>query len=249
MLFQCTPIRGYWDASVKVKCINMRATLVSTAALNSLSDFLVYLWPARYLWDVQLPKEQRIALISAFTVGCTVCVAGICRMYYLEVYFGSYDVACKRNSATLYAIITVEMNIGIICGSLPGLKPIISALFTWIFGPSENPTAPVTPALNTYNQSLTFGSLCKGRGPTKRTDDPVLSAETVELGPVDWKYSLLVEPSSKISIEDLEDGNVMDLAVAVKCIARTDLAMSVKSKKGDDESDDWIMYPQPAHVV
>ena len=40
---RCTPIRGYWDASAKQSCINLRATLVATAALNSFSDFLVYL--------------------------------------------------------------------------------------------------------------------------------------------------------------------------------------------------------------
>lgn len=42
-LFQCRPIRSYWDLDVEQKCINMRATLVAIAALNSFSDFLVYL--------------------------------------------------------------------------------------------------------------------------------------------------------------------------------------------------------------
>jgi hypothetical protein len=42
-LFQCRPIRSYWDTDVQQTCINMRATLVAVAALNSLSDFLVYL--------------------------------------------------------------------------------------------------------------------------------------------------------------------------------------------------------------
>jgi len=40
---RCKPIRGYWDASVAFTCIDMRSTLMTMAALNSLSDFLVYL--------------------------------------------------------------------------------------------------------------------------------------------------------------------------------------------------------------
>jgi hypothetical protein len=42
-LFQCRPIKSFWDPAVEQKCINMRATLVSIAALNSFSDFLIYL--------------------------------------------------------------------------------------------------------------------------------------------------------------------------------------------------------------
>jgi hypothetical protein len=110
-LFQCTPIKGYWDPSVKLKCINMRATLVSMAAMNSLSDFLVYLvsrcdlywrrdadrykYPIKPLWSLRLPVKQRIGLIFLFSVGLLVCVVGVLRMYYLEVYFSSYDTLCR----------------------------------------------------------------------------------------------------------------------------------------------------------
>jgi hypothetical protein len=110
-LFQCTPIKGYWDPSVEQKCINMRVTLVSIAALNSLSDFLVYLvslydllwnsnsdlykYPMKPLWSLRLPVKQRLGLIFLFSVGLLVCVVGVLRMYYLEVFFGSYDTHCK----------------------------------------------------------------------------------------------------------------------------------------------------------
>jgi hypothetical protein len=109
-LFQCTPIKGYWDPSVEQKCINMRATLVSIAALNSLSDFLVYLvsrrdlswksgadvykYPMKPLWSLRLPVKQRLGLIFLFSVGLLVCIVGVLRMYYLEMFFSSYDTHC-----------------------------------------------------------------------------------------------------------------------------------------------------------
>ena len=40
---RCTPIRGYWDINIKQNCINMRVELVIIAALNSFSDFVIYL--------------------------------------------------------------------------------------------------------------------------------------------------------------------------------------------------------------
>lgn len=94
-LFQCRPIRSYWDTDVEQKCIDMRATLVAIATLNSFSDFLVYLWPAKPLWSLHLPVKQRLGLIFLFSVGLLVCVAGVLRMYYLVVFFSSYDTLCK----------------------------------------------------------------------------------------------------------------------------------------------------------
>lgn len=47
MIFQCIPIESYWDISTANKrCVNQRVALMASAAINSLSDLLVYLWPA-----------------------------------------------------------------------------------------------------------------------------------------------------------------------------------------------------------
>jgi hypothetical protein len=78
-ILRCTPIRGYWEVSAKQSCINIRATLVAVAGLNCASDILVYLWPAKPLWSLQLPLKRRLGLIFIFAVGLVVCVAGICR--------------------------------------------------------------------------------------------------------------------------------------------------------------------------
>ncbi|KAH7388808.1 hypothetical protein BKA66DRAFT_582289 [Pyrenochaeta sp. MPI-SDFR-AT-0127] len=151
-LFQCRPIRGYWDASVKQDCINMRATLVVIAALNSFSDFLVYLWPAKPLWSLQLPLKQRIGLIFLFSVGLLVCVAGILRMYFLEVYFTSYDLLW--NASYVWAMIIVEMNLGIICGCLSGVKPVMAVIFPTLFGSSQRSRSRATrPTFDHTGQS------------------------------------------------------------------------------------------------
>ncbi|ORX93230.1 hypothetical protein BCR34DRAFT_608618 [Clohesyomyces aquaticus] len=158
MLFQCTPIRGYWDASAKQHCINLRPTLVSIAALNSLSDFLIYLWPAKPLWSLQLPLKQRLGLISIFTMGCTVCVAGICRMYYLEFYFESFDL--YWNAAIIYAVMSIEMNLGIICGCMSGVKPVLAVLFPRLFtSSSRTNTGPTHQGRSRHPESFPFQPL------------------------------------------------------------------------------------------
>ena len=61
-----------------------------------MSGAYVHRWPAKPLWSLQLPIKQKLGLIFLFSVGLLVCVAGILRMYYLEVYFKSHDNLCKK---------------------------------------------------------------------------------------------------------------------------------------------------------
>jgi predicted ferric reductase len=90
--------------------MNMRATLAATAALNSFSDFLIYLYeflltlrsasndhrrPAEPLWNLRLPAKQRVGLSLLFAMSLLVCLAGALRLYYLEAFYDSVDELCK----------------------------------------------------------------------------------------------------------------------------------------------------------
>lgn len=168
-----SPIQAFWDSTIEgARCLDFRSSLLSTAALNTLSDFLVFLWPAHALWNVQLPVKQRIQLIIIFSMGCIVCIGGICRMWYIEVYFSTYDSFCKSifskvlafplavtsfrtlffiacsnanngtgEGAIVWIIMSLEYTIGIICGCLPSVKPLLASLFPAIFG-SSHPSHP-----------------------------------------------------------------------------------------------------------
>ncbi|CAO2650584.1 Nn.00g018760.m01.CDS01 [Neocucurbitaria sp. VM-36] len=148
-IFQCRPIRGYWDINVKQDCINMRVELVIIASLNSFSDFVIYLWPAKPLWSLQLPLKQRLGLIFLFSVGLVVCIAGILRMYFLEVYFRSYDALW--NGAPIWSTMILEMDVGIICGCLSGVKPVMAVVFPNLFGSSYKTRSG--PTRLTYGQT------------------------------------------------------------------------------------------------
>ncbi|KAF2498106.1 hypothetical protein BU16DRAFT_445842, partial [Lophium mytilinum] len=128
LIFACIPVAAVWDLSiVDKKCIDFKAALLSFAALNSLSDFLVFLWPARSLWSIQLPVKQRLGLILVFAVGIIVCVAGICRMWYFLVYLNSKDPYWE--ASILWCLSSTEVDLGIICACLPGTKPLFSRFF------------------------------------------------------------------------------------------------------------------------
>jgi hypothetical protein len=66
------PIENAWDFSrpdsVK-NCIDKESFFIAVAAINSGTDFLVYLWPSYYLWRIKLSLVKRIGLIICFGVG------------------------------------------------------------------------------------------------------------------------------------------------------------------------------------
>lgn len=140
MIFQCWPINSYWDPSIaNYECIQERAFNYASQALNSTSDFLIFLWPIRTLWTVRVPLKQRLGLVFIFSVGAVVFVAGVFRIYYLYRYFHSPDIYWE--GAIIFVLACIETNVGIICGCLPGIKPLLSRLFPKTFGSSIDPTS------------------------------------------------------------------------------------------------------------
>ncbi|KAL1645156.1 hypothetical protein SLS58_003861 [Diplodia intermedia] len=136
MMFSCNPIAGFWDPRIReASCLHIKELLILTGALNSLTDFCVFLWPVKTLWSIRLPLLQRISLVVAFGIGCFVCLAGVVRAWYMEVYFQSDDPYWK--AAMLWVIVSLEGNLGIVCGCLPTLKPLAKMLWPRMFTSSS----------------------------------------------------------------------------------------------------------------
>lgn len=64
------PIISYWDPlEHPPSCVDRQALTVATQGVNSVSDLLIFLWPARTLWGVRVPKQQRFGLVFVFSIG------------------------------------------------------------------------------------------------------------------------------------------------------------------------------------
>ncbi|KAL1640299.1 hypothetical protein SLS58_007115 [Diplodia intermedia] len=93
----CWPINLFWNQpfSIQRDCVDVLTLLVATAALNSLGDLLVYLWPIKFLFKLQMPLAHRLGLILLFSFGCVVFAASICRIVSLPPAMSSVDVLCS----------------------------------------------------------------------------------------------------------------------------------------------------------
>ncbi|KAI4664705.1 uncharacterized protein J4E79_003003 [Alternaria viburni] len=148
-LFQCSPASTYWEIFKYIntaKCLNIKAIYYFHSAQNTFSDFVIFLWPARNLLNVQVSLRQRVTLTSMFSLGVIVCIAGVVRLYYTHLYLVSYDVFWY--GATTFVIMSVESGVGVICGCLPGCKPLMNKLFPRVFGNTSQASSRRRPSNN-----------------------------------------------------------------------------------------------------
>lgn len=118
-VFYCRPIRAFWAPVPESTCINFRLALIIMLSFNSMTDFLVYLWPVQKLTTLNLPLSQKVGLLYCVSFGCVVCAVGICRIWYLHLYFSKGD---NYDFTILVLLTAVEINFGIFCGSIPTLR-------------------------------------------------------------------------------------------------------------------------------
>ncbi|KAK6510297.1 hypothetical protein TWF481_005014 [Arthrobotrys musiformis] len=125
VFLQAIPLRAYWDKSIHGKFIDGQLAFMIFGVLNCASDLYVFFLPIREVWGIQLPKKQRLGLILVFALGSIVCIAGIIRIYYIWIVFSPTNWDFTYQGGPLYIVTAIEGDLGILCASLPALKPLI----------------------------------------------------------------------------------------------------------------------------
>ena len=108
-IFQCIPLYKAWDAAgvVPGHCITVNALFYANAGLDIFQDAIIYVLPMKLLYDLQIPKRQKIALIMVFTVGGFVVITGMVRLNALKFAQNSVDPSCTY-SPLMYFVDSVS---------------------------------------------------------------------------------------------------------------------------------------------
>ncbi|KAL5120263.1 hypothetical protein ACEQ8H_001821 [Pleosporales sp. CAS-2024a] len=120
-----SPISSYWKLTSDHRdCIAEGPPLVVQSTLNVVTDFIIYTLPIPTLFSLQLPWTQRIGLMVLFGVGGVVMVAGSFRAYWVHyTLFETYDATWEGYQIWVWT--AVETTVGVICGCIPALKPLL----------------------------------------------------------------------------------------------------------------------------
>lgn len=119
-----SPLSSYWNlARNESDCVPEAPALLSQAATTAVCDFIVWVLPLPALYRAKLPLAQRLALITLFSFGLIVVLAGCIRTYWIHyVVQETYDVTWYGFQLWMWT--AVEVQLGIMCGCVPWLKSL-----------------------------------------------------------------------------------------------------------------------------
>lgn len=65
----CMPVARFWDSSIEGTCLDQLAIWYVMAAVNLITDFIIFSLPLPVIRSLQLPKRQKIMLMGVFCLG------------------------------------------------------------------------------------------------------------------------------------------------------------------------------------
>ncbi|EAW21037.1 putative integral membrane protein [Aspergillus fischeri NRRL 181] len=108
-IFQCLPVRGFWDKSLNPHCgVDVNQFFIGNAVPNIITDWALLILPMPYIWRLHRNTTQKIAISSVFVLGGLLVIM-------LDSYrVPSIDVTWVFIGPSTWT--AVETNIGVVSG-------------------------------------------------------------------------------------------------------------------------------------
>ncbi|KAK8867636.1 hypothetical protein PGQ11_006214 [Apiospora arundinis] len=137
-VFSCKPITGSWrlEDSATAVCINRPAFYFAQATFGIVTDIATVILPLPMLKSLHLPLKQKIGISLVLTMGAFVCVVSIIRLQSLYFLLSDSDLTLNTVNALMWVIL--ELNLSIIGGSIPALKPFAQRHCPILLGTSRS---------------------------------------------------------------------------------------------------------------
>ncbi|KAI9664725.1 MAG: hypothetical protein M1821_006173 [Bathelium mastoideum] len=142
-VFQCRPVGAAFDVvpPASARCMDIISIYLSSSPVNISTDLAILFLPMPILTAMKLPRKQKVILVITFGFGVFVAAIDVIRIAYLQSAAMSRltDITQAQHSSRMsergdfswYASLSymwsaIEVNVGIMCGCVPGLKPVVS---------------------------------------------------------------------------------------------------------------------------
>lgn len=145
-VFQCTPVSAVYalPAPSNASCTDILTIYLSSIPLNIITDLTILFLPMPILTGMRLPRKQKIIVLVTFSFGIFVAVVDVVRISYLqsasmtrleEIATAQATDNSTQNAeetdASYYLAFSlmwsaIEVSVGIMCGCVPGLKPLVA---------------------------------------------------------------------------------------------------------------------------
>ncbi|KAK3367649.1 hypothetical protein B0H63DRAFT_565578 [Podospora didyma] len=133
-LFQCQPVqRAYNPFMQEGSCFNISRLFVGNSIVNIITDIMIIVLPAHEVWQLHLPRAQKLAIGGVFVLGFLAVVMTCIRLKsLLDLLGGQADFTQFVAPAWIWTL--AEPTCGIVTASLPTMRPLLRFVFGMTFG-------------------------------------------------------------------------------------------------------------------
>jgi hypothetical protein len=123
--FGC-PLPAPWDITTPGYCGKQSGIYYTSAIIDLITDAAITGLPVLMMWSVQIPRGQRLTVMSVFLVRAFVCFAEIPRIVYISRWLNSTDTTFAMVDVAIWT--QAVTNLSIITACIPCLKPFLASL-------------------------------------------------------------------------------------------------------------------------
>jgi hypothetical protein len=128
------------------------------------------------LWNLNVHFRTRLTLIGILGLGVLACAAAFVKLSYVANYGKLGDWLWDSRNITIWT--SIELNVGIIAGSLPCLRPLFRRFLGSTYGKNSKKT-PTTGATNYGRGTLRSGNNWHALSSGRRGDDETSSQKAI----------------------------------------------------------------------
>lgn len=141
LIFTCKPVEAQWDFTITdAVCLDTKRVYLGASIPNVITDIILLVLPLPYVWSLNAPITQRLILGGMFLLGVFVSVVSVVRLSILMgLNLANGDVTYNLSQVFIWSL--VEVQVGLICGCLPSLRPAVQKLGLGKLFPSSRSTA------------------------------------------------------------------------------------------------------------
>ncbi|KAF2473765.1 uncharacterized protein BDR25DRAFT_341043 [Lindgomyces ingoldianus] len=127
-LLQCRPVSYFWNKNQPGSCINIDVIIGLTylySAISAICDFTFGILPMFLVWNLNMSRNAKIALVPILSMACVASTAVIVRMAFV-MDFKSDDFLYDTIDIAIWS--DIEQGLAITAGSLATLRPLYRLL-------------------------------------------------------------------------------------------------------------------------
>ncbi|XXH05604.1 target of Sbf [Hypoxylon texense] len=200
--FLCNPVENRYEFDIRVgRCLRYYPVMTASAALHTATDLWLIALVLPHVLKMHLPTRQKVALAFVLTLGIFVACASLTRMAVAWEFLNPKYAQWDSFSFAIWT--TLESSLGLVCASVPMLKPLVRQLMGR--KPSSKPdtlrNVPRTKGqdrrIDRFNQFNSDATTLF----TRQTRDGDGEGEAIDLGPVKSNQEV-TKPTTEVAASE-----------------------------------------------